>query len=108
MHQRALRTERLDVLRVVHAYPTGIANMLALSLTPLHAGSAALRTIRGPEVEKGAVLAKTVAISQPKRSRTRMAATLISRRVPLAAWREAVTPRPDDVKVVIDFTLETD
>ena len=33
--------------------------------------------------------------------------SLISRRVPLAAWREAITRRPDDVKVVIDFTLGT-
>ena len=30
---------------------------------------------------------------------------LISRRVPLARWSEALERRPDDVKVVIDFTL---
>ena len=29
---------------------------------------------------------------------------LITRRVPLGRWREALEPRPDDVKVVIDFT----
>lgn len=28
---------------------------------------------------------------------------LITRRVPLANWREALQPRPDDIKVVIDF-----
>jgi threonine dehydrogenase-like Zn-dependent dehydrogenase len=31
--------------------------------------------------------------------------SLISRRVALADWREAVTRQPDDIKVVIDFTL---
>jgi threonine dehydrogenase-like Zn-dependent dehydrogenase len=30
---------------------------------------------------------------------------LVSRRVPLANWREAFDRRPDDVKVVLDFTL---
>lgn len=29
---------------------------------------------------------------------------LISRRVPLSRWREAFTPQPDDIKVVIDFS----
>ena len=29
---------------------------------------------------------------------------LISRRTPLDRWREAFEDRPDDVKVVIDFT----
>ena len=28
---------------------------------------------------------------------------LITRRVPLARWREAFEPRPDDIKVVVDF-----
>ncbi|MBX6425746.1 MAG: glucose 1-dehydrogenase [Variibacter sp.] len=32
-------------------------------------------------------------------------AGLVSRRVPLARWTEALENRPDDVKVVIDFTL---
>lgn len=32
--------------------------------------------------------------------------SLVSRRVPLSKWREALTRRPDDIKVVIDFTLE--
>lgn len=32
-------------------------------------------------------------------------ARLITRRVPLAEWRDALEPRPDDVKVVLDFTL---
>jgi threonine dehydrogenase-like Zn-dependent dehydrogenase len=31
-------------------------------------------------------------------------AGLISRRVPLAQWEEALVRRPDDVKVVLDFT----
>jgi len=30
---------------------------------------------------------------------------LITRRVPLARWREALEHRPDDIKVVVDFTL---
>jgi threonine dehydrogenase-like Zn-dependent dehydrogenase len=30
---------------------------------------------------------------------------VVSRRVPLARWAEAFEPRPDDVKVVLDFTL---
>ena len=30
---------------------------------------------------------------------------LITRRVPLDPWREAVYRRPDDVKTVIDLTL---
>ena len=30
---------------------------------------------------------------------------LISRRVPLSNWQEALERRPDDIKVVIDFTL---
>ena len=30
---------------------------------------------------------------------------LITRRVPLANWTEALLPRPDDIKVVIDMTL---
>ncbi|MGH8178317.1 MAG: zinc-binding dehydrogenase, partial [Steroidobacter sp.] len=34
--------------------------------------------------------------------------SLISRRVALAEWREALTRRPDDIKVVIDFTLNAD
>jgi threonine dehydrogenase-like Zn-dependent dehydrogenase len=29
---------------------------------------------------------------------------LITRRVPLARWHEALERRPDDIKVVIDFT----
>jgi threonine dehydrogenase-like Zn-dependent dehydrogenase len=29
---------------------------------------------------------------------------LITRRVPLDNWREAFSPRPNDIKVVIDFT----
>ncbi len=33
-------------------------------------------------------------------------AGLISRRVPLDRWMEALQDRPDDIKVVIDFTLE--
>ena len=32
-------------------------------------------------------------------------AGLINRRVPLARWQEALENRPDDIKVVIDFTL---
>jgi hypothetical protein len=32
-------------------------------------------------------------------------ARLVSRRVPLARWAEALVRQPDDVKVVIDFTL---
>jgi hypothetical protein len=31
-------------------------------------------------------------------------AGLISRRVPLAQWPEALRRQPDDIKVVIDFT----
>jgi glucose 1-dehydrogenase len=31
---------------------------------------------------------------------------LITRRVPLARWREAFERRPDDVKTIIDFTLQ--
>jgi len=30
---------------------------------------------------------------------------LISRRVPLSNWQEALERRPDDIKVVIDFRL---
>ena len=30
---------------------------------------------------------------------------LISRRVPLSRWQEAFTPQPDDIKVVIDFSV---
>jgi hypothetical protein len=30
---------------------------------------------------------------------------LISRRVPLSNWQEALEHRPDDIKVVIDFSL---
>ena len=30
---------------------------------------------------------------------------LISRRVPLSNWQEALEHRPDDIKVVIDFRL---
>jgi threonine dehydrogenase-like Zn-dependent dehydrogenase len=30
---------------------------------------------------------------------------LISRRVPLSRWQEALESRPDDIKVVVDFTL---
>jgi threonine dehydrogenase-like Zn-dependent dehydrogenase len=30
---------------------------------------------------------------------------LISRRVPLARWQEALEQRPDDIKVVVDFRL---
>jgi hypothetical protein len=30
---------------------------------------------------------------------------LISRRVPLSNWQEALENRPDDIKVVVDFTL---
>jgi hypothetical protein len=30
---------------------------------------------------------------------------LISRRVPLSNWQEALENRPDDIKVVIDFRL---
>ena len=33
-------------------------------------------------------------------------ARLISRRVPLARWQEALEHRPDDIKVVIDFALQ--
>lgn len=33
-------------------------------------------------------------------------ARLITRRVPLSRWREAVEPRPGDIKVVIDFAGE--
>jgi len=29
---------------------------------------------------------------------------LITRRVPLDRWREAFTPQPNDIKVVVDFT----
>lgn len=32
-------------------------------------------------------------------------ARLITRRVPLARWQEALESRPDDIKVVIDFTI---
>ena len=30
---------------------------------------------------------------------------MISRRVPLTLWREALEHRPGDIKVVVDFTL---
>ena len=30
---------------------------------------------------------------------------LISRRVPLSRWQEAFNPQPDDIKVVIDFSV---
>jgi glucose 1-dehydrogenase len=32
-------------------------------------------------------------------------ARLITRRVPLARWQEALQSHPNDIKVVIDFTL---
>jgi threonine dehydrogenase-like Zn-dependent dehydrogenase len=33
-------------------------------------------------------------------------ARLITRRVPLSRWHEAFEPRPDDIKVLVDFTAE--
>jgi threonine dehydrogenase-like Zn-dependent dehydrogenase len=30
---------------------------------------------------------------------------LITRRVPLSQWQDAFVRRPDDIKVVLDFTL---
>jgi hypothetical protein len=37
------------------------------------------------------------------RNEGRWPAQLISRRVPLARWSEALVRRPDDIKTVIDF-----
>ena len=39
------------------------------------------------------------------RAERRWLSGLISRRMPLARWREAFEHRDDDIKVVVDFTM---
>jgi threonine dehydrogenase-like Zn-dependent dehydrogenase len=46
-----------------------------------------------------AAAAETLAKADPK-----WLERLITRRVPLARWREAIERRPDDIKVILDFT----
>jgi hypothetical protein len=61
--------------------------MRALTVVPGHRHSARLEEVPEPPVADA-----------------RWPAQLITRRVPVGRWREALEPGPDDVKVVIDFT----
>jgi hypothetical protein len=40
-----------------------------------------------------------------RRADQKWRARLISRRVPLSRWPEALERRPGDIKVIVDFTL---
>ena len=44
-----------------------------------------------------------MAAERSARADKRWLARLITRRVPLESWSEALEPRPGDIKVVIDF-----
>ena len=107
MHRRA----RPDSRRDGRAPPDGIVCLLGL-------GGHHESTFDFGQFDKTMVLNNGVVLGSVNANRRHyeMAATalanadpawldrLVSRRVPLSNWQEALDNRPDDIKVVIDFT----
>ena len=119
----SLRDLAFDVIMECTAAPTVIAELIArcapAGVVCLLGVSSAGRSnefdiggfnrklVLGNEVVFGAVNANLSHYRQAGLSLTRAQRgwldRLITRRVPLSRWREAFTPRSDDIKVVLDF-----
>jgi len=77
----------------------------AITLTRGVKGSARLDDIPEPPPADGPILVRNEMAAQAlAQADTAWPGALITRRVPLARWSEALEDRPDDIKVVIDFT----
>jgi glucose 1-dehydrogenase len=92
--------------------PSGIVCLAGLSASaPMETDIGALNRamVLGNQVVFGTVNANRrhyeAAAEALARADRRWLESLISRRVPLDCWMEALEDRPDDIKVVIDFTL---
>jgi threonine dehydrogenase-like Zn-dependent dehydrogenase len=92
--------------------PSGIVCLLGVSpsgvKTEFDIGGFNRKLVLGNEVVFGAVNANR---SHYDQASSALAAAdrswldrIITRRVPLSRWREAFTPRPDDIKVVLEFS----
>jgi len=79
--------------------------MRAITLTPGVKGSARLDDMPEPPPADGPILVRNEMAAQALAQADKAwLGALITRRVPLARWSEALEDRPDDIKVVIDFT----
>ena len=79
--------------------------MRAITLTPGVKGSARLDDMPEPPPADGPILVRNEMAAQALAQADKAwLGALITRRVPLARWSEALEDRPDDIKVVIHFT----
>jgi threonine dehydrogenase-like Zn-dependent dehydrogenase len=101
----------LIVESIARCAPSGIVCLLGVSPSGWKAefdiGGFNRKLVLGNEVVFGAVNANRMhywkAADALARAGRAWLDRLITRRVPLSRWREAFTPRPDDIKVVLEF-----
>jgi glucose 1-dehydrogenase len=87
--------------------------MRALVVSPGKRGSMRLADVAEPELEDGSLLVEAVAVGICGTDREILDGqygwpppardTLITRRVPLADWRQAFARQPHDVKVILEL-----
>jgi threonine dehydrogenase-like Zn-dependent dehydrogenase len=120
---RSLRDLRFDIVMECTAAPlliaesiarcasSGVVCLLGVSASGQRSefdiGGFNRKLVLGNEVVFGAVNANRTHYRQAGEALARADRTwldrLITRRVPLSRWREAFTPTPDDIKVVLEF-----
>jgi threonine dehydrogenase-like Zn-dependent dehydrogenase len=101
----------LIVESMARCAPSGIVCLLGVSppgrKTEFDIGGFNRKLVLGNEVVFGAVNANRLHYREAADALARADRSwldrLITRRVPLSRWREAFTPRPDDIKVVLEF-----
>ncbi len=77
--------------------------MRAMTVVPGQKGTAAIEEVRDPGMQVGALLvraAEALATAEPG-----WLDGLITRRVPVTFWTEALDRQPEDIKVVVDLTV---
>jgi threonine dehydrogenase-like Zn-dependent dehydrogenase len=97
---------------IARCAPAGIVCLLGVSAagrkTEFDIGGFNRKLVLGNEVLFGAVNANlshyVQAAESLKRADRGWLDRLITRRVPLSRWRDAFTPRQDDIKVVLEFS----
>ncbi|MGD9922747.1 MAG: glucose 1-dehydrogenase [Pseudorhodoplanes sp.] len=102
----------LVVESIARCAPSGIVCLLGVSSaghrTEFDIGGFNRKLVLGNEVVFGAVNANRLHYTQAAASLAQAERSwldrLITRRVPLSQWREAFTPRRDDIKVVLEFS----
>lgn len=102
----------LIVESIAHCAPSGIVCLLGVSAggvkTEFDIGGFNRKLVLGNEVVFGSVNANrshyTLASAALAAADRTWLDRLITRRVPLSRWREAFMPRPDDIKVVLEFS----